>query len=117
MKIASNPILILAALALAMIACGPPRGFVDEQPRGDATTSDMGPTTCGGEGRCTTCACEVVEGSAMLEPMGRTERKTLAEERGESVLRMPIRLACQARFKAGIPGVVIVRKHGVRPPA
>ena len=75
------------------------------------------PTTCGGEGRCTTCACEVVEGSAMLEPMGRTERKTLAEERGESVLRMPIRLACQARFKAGIPGVVIVRKHGVRPPA
>jgi 2Fe-2S ferredoxin len=73
------------------------------------------PTTCGGEGRCTTCACEVVEGMRQLEPMGRTERKTLAEERGEGVLAQPVRLACQARIIADGP-VIVVRKAGVRPP-
>jgi 2Fe-2S ferredoxin len=73
------------------------------------------PTTCNGEGRCTTCACEVIEGAAALDPMGRTEQKTLVLERGESVLAMPVRLACQARIRDGSP--IVVRKAGVRPPA
>src|SRR4029077_15532339 len=28
------------------------------------------PTTCNGEARCTTCACEVIEGAALLTAMG-----------------------------------------------
>jgi len=70
------------------------------------------PTTCGGEGRCTTCACFVVEGIALLSDMGRSERKTLVEERGEGVLSQPVRLACQAR----VYGDVAVEKPGVRLP-
>jgi 2Fe-2S ferredoxin len=75
------------------------------------------PTTCGGEGRCTTCACEVLVGAALLEPMGRTEEKTLVEERGAGVLRTATRLACQARFRSGAEGGLSIRKQGVRPPA
>jgi 2Fe-2S ferredoxin len=70
------------------------------------------PTTCGGEGICTTCACTVEEGNEHLDEMGRGERKTLAEERGEAVLASGrIRLACQAR----VHGEVTVTKRGVRP--
>lgn len=72
------------------------------------------PTTCGGEGRCTTCACEVMEGAASLQGMGRAEQKALVYERGESVLRTATRLACQARVVGD--GPVVVRKPGVRPP-
>ena len=72
------------------------------------------PTTCGGEGRCTTCACEVIEGAGSLTPRGRTEEKALVYERGEGVLRTPTRLACQARVSAD--GFIVVRKPGVRPP-
>lgn len=74
------------------------------------------PTTCNGEGRCTTCACDIVEGAASLEPMGRTEQKTLVLERGEGVLATALRLACQARVQPGA-GAIVVRKQGVRPPA
>ncbi|MEX0751216.1 MAG: 2Fe-2S iron-sulfur cluster-binding protein [Dehalococcoidia bacterium] len=73
------------------------------------------PTTCGGEGRCTTCACEVTEGLESLTAMGRAEQRSLVYERGESVLRTPTRLACQARV-AG-EGAVVVRKPGVRRPS
>jgi len=72
------------------------------------------PTTCGGEGRCTTCACEIVEGAAALSSMGRSEEKTLVAERGPAVLRAPVRLACQARLRGA--ATVVVRKAGVRPP-
>jgi 2Fe-2S ferredoxin len=72
------------------------------------------PTTCGGEGRCTTCACDVVEGSSLLSEMGKAEQATLVEERGVSVLGTSVRLACQARVKG--EGVVVVRKPGVRRP-
>lgn len=72
------------------------------------------PTTCGGEGRCTTCACEVVEGGAAISPMGRAEERSLVAERGPSVLRTAVRLACQARLHGGV--TVIVKKAGVRPP-
>jgi 2Fe-2S ferredoxin len=74
------------------------------------------PTTCNGEGRCTTCACEIVEGAGSVEPMGRQEQKTLVLERGEAVLSTPLRLACQARIRSD-GHLVVVRKAGVRPPA
>jgi 2Fe-2S ferredoxin len=72
------------------------------------------PTTCGGEGRCTTCACEVVEHAEALSEMGRSERTTLVFERGEGVLGTPVRLACQARIRGDL--TVTVQKFGVRPP-
>lgn len=72
------------------------------------------PTTCGGEGRCTTCACEVIEGMASLTPRGRAEERSLVYERGEGVLRTNVRLACQARIAGD--AAVVVRKPGVRPP-
>lgn len=70
------------------------------------------PTTCGGEGICTSCACTIEEGEERLEPMGRGELKTLAAELGEpAVRRRRLRLACQARVR----GDVTVSKPGVRP--
>lgn len=74
------------------------------------------PTTCNGEGRCTTCACDVIEGAPSLDAMGRAERKSLVYERGEAVLATAVRLACQARLRPGASGTIIVRKAGVRPP-
>ena len=71
------------------------------------------PTTCGGEGRCTTCACVVVEGMDHLSERGRFEAKVLTEERGPAVLQSPIRLACQAH----VYGDVVVEKTGVRLPS
>ncbi len=67
------------------------------------------PTTCGGEGRCTTCACVIVEGAEGVEPMGRSERKALAEGRDEAAIGR-YRLACQTR----VHGDLVVEKPGVR---
>ena len=70
------------------------------------------PTTCGGKGICTSCACSVDSGDANLGPMGRSERKTLAEEMGEATIEARrLRLACQAIVR----GDVTVTKRGVRP--
>ena len=71
------------------------------------------PTTCGGEGRCTTCTCVVLRGMEHLSPRGRSEERVLAEERGASILERPVRLACQARVQGGD---VEVEKPGVRLP-
>ena len=69
------------------------------------------PTTCGGQGICTSCACSVTEGEENLEAMGRSERKTLSEELGEAAIQARrLRLACQARLH----GDVTVMKPGVR---
>jgi 2Fe-2S ferredoxin len=70
------------------------------------------PTTCGGEGRCTTCACVVLQGMDRLAPRGRSETRVLVDERGMSVLEKPVRLACQAQ----VYGDVTVEKTGVRRP-
>jgi len=70
------------------------------------------PTTCGGQGICTTCLAEVVEGGEHLLEMGRTERKTLVAERGEGILDRPVRLACQAIV---LGGPIVVTKPGVQP--
>ena len=77
------------------------------------------PTTCGGEGRCMTCACDVLEGAEALSEMGRSERNSLVDERGEGVLNTAVRLACQARIRSGAGSdmIVTVRKPGVRPSA
>jgi 2Fe-2S ferredoxin len=70
------------------------------------------PTTCGGQGICTSCACSVEAGGENLDAMGRGELKTMAEEMGEvSVRARRLRLACQAR----VHGDVVVTKRGVRP--
>ena len=69
------------------------------------------PTTCGGQGTCTTCLATVVGGSECLLGMSRSERKTIVAERGEAALRRPLRLACQAIVQGG---PIVVRKTGVR---
>jgi 2Fe-2S ferredoxin len=70
------------------------------------------PTTCGGQGICTSCACSIEAGEANLEPIGRGELKTMTEEMGEATVRARrLRLACQAR----VHGDVTVTKRGVRP--
>src|SRR6266566_4384864 len=70
------------------------------------------PTTCGGQGICTTCLSEVLEGADLLVDMGRGERKTLVAERGESILRRPVRLVCQAIVLEG--DMIKIAKPGVR---
>ena len=70
------------------------------------------PTTCGGEGRCTSCACLVVSGMEHLSPRGRSEERVLVEERGPKVLERPVRLACQTL----VYGDAEVEKAGVRLP-
>jgi len=70
------------------------------------------PTTCGGQGICTSCACTIQEGEDNLDPLGRSERKTLSTEFSEVTIRdRHLRLACQAR----IHGDIRVNKRGVRP--
>ncbi len=68
------------------------------------------PTTCGGQGECTTCAGIIVSGGESLSEMGRSERRSLVENRGADSLNKPIRLCCQAR----VYGDVKVQKPGVR---
>jgi ferredoxin, 2Fe-2S len=68
------------------------------------------PTTCGGQGECTTCAGVITSGGDHLSEMGRSERKSLLENRGAAALNKPIRLCCQAR----VYGDVEVQKPGVR---
>lgn len=69
------------------------------------------PTTCGGQGICTTCLTEIVSGAPALAEMGRYEQKTLTMERGKSILARPVRLACQTHILHD--GEVIVSKPGV----
>ena len=68
------------------------------------------PTTCGGEGRCTTCAAIVRSGEENLSEMEPSERKTIAAELGAAALERGVRLACQAR----VLGDVELLKLGVR---
>lgn len=69
------------------------------------------PTTCGGQAICTTCMCRIEAGAENLDDIGRTELKTMTEERSEAMVREHnLRLACQAR----VSGDVTVNKRGVR---
>jgi 2Fe-2S ferredoxin len=93
-----------------------PLGIEIEVPQGETIMSAaqaLGyywPTTCGGEGRCTTCACRVVSGGENLSPRGRSEERVLVSERGPKVLDEPVRLACQTQAY----GDAVVEKPGVR---
>ena len=68
------------------------------------------PTTCGGQGRCTTCALTVVSSAENLSDMGHSERQAIEAELGPMALARGTRLACQAR----VLGDVVVLKPGVR---
>ncbi len=46
--------------------------------------------------------------------MGRSERKTLVAERGEAILKRPVRLACQAAVLRDGTIVVTSRAYGRR---
>jgi 2Fe-2S ferredoxin len=70
------------------------------------------PTTCGGQGLCTTCLSEIVSGAGSLVEMGRYERRMLTSERGPSILNRPVRLACQTVIQGA--GPVVLQKPGVR---
>jgi len=97
-----------------------PEGHEFEVPVGETlmgTARSLGyywPTTCGGQGVCTTCLTEVTSGAELLAEMSRSERKTLAAERGEAILARPVRLACQAAVLR--EGEIVVTKTGVRAP-
>ena len=72
------------------------------------------PTTCGGQGICTSCKCTIDDGAENLDAMGRSEARTLVEEMGgnaATLAKRGLRLACQAR----VQGDVTVTKRGVRP--
>ncbi len=69
------------------------------------------PTTCGGQGICTSCACTIDDGGENLDEIGRSELKTLSEEMGRGAVEARrLRLACQAR----VYGDVTITKRGVR---
>lgn len=70
------------------------------------------PTTCGGRGECTTCACTILTGKEHVSEMGRFEAKSLLAGRGRGALAQGLRLACQTQ----VFGDVVVQKPGVRPP-
>src|SRR5947209_590376 len=95
-----------------------PAGYQIEVPLGETIMAGARaagyhwPTTCGGRGECTTCACTVLAGAENLEPMGRFEQGALVEGRGRGALQSSLRLACQARIR----GDVEVRRAGVLPP-
>jgi 2Fe-2S ferredoxin len=54
------------------------------------------PSTCGGQGRCTSCTMRVVAGHANLSPMSSKERAQLASLAGRKKTDT-LRLACQAQ--------------------
>jgi 2Fe-2S ferredoxin len=93
-----------------------PQGIVVDAKSGETVMSAAQaagfywPTTCGGEGRCTTCATIVVSGGENLSDVGRSERKTMEAEMGPDAIKRTMRLACQAR----VSGDVVVVKPGLR---
>ncbi len=68
------------------------------------------PTLCNGDGTCTICFVEVVEGADRLSPIGPVERRALDVLPGRRLYEGVVRLACQARPA----GRVVVKKTGVR---
>lgn len=96
-----------------------PRGIAIEAKKGTtimAAAQAQGyywPTTCAGEGRCSTCATAVLGGAENLSSMGRSEERTLVAELGPRSIERGLRLACQVRLEGD--GDVEVEKVGVRP--
>ncbi len=94
-----------------------PHGFVVEAEDGETIMGAAErhgyrwPTLCHGEGTCSICWAEVLDGEGNLGPMRDNERETV--EMLSPYLRAgrKVRLACQAR----VNGDITVRKPGVRP--
>lgn len=70
------------------------------------------PTSCDGDGDCTLCWMEVVDGAEHLTGPTDIEVRWVRHFAGARLLKGPARLACQAR----VEGPVTVRKRGVVPP-
>jgi 2Fe-2S ferredoxin len=71
------------------------------------------PTVCDGDGVCTVCWMEVLEGADQLTGRTEVEDRWLRNFRGGRFCKGDLRLACQAV----VEGAVSVRKKGVRPTA
>ena len=71
------------------------------------------PTLCQGQGNCTLCHCQILEGVENLAPAAAREGEQLGLVMGSfpGVSDGSVRLACQAQVR----GPVVVRKAGVRP--
>ena len=69
------------------------------------------PTSCGGQGECSSCIFVVVSGKENLSSIGKWEARALSQVMGNRAPNGDIRLACQAR----VLGDVEVEKRGVRP--
>ena len=71
------------------------------------------PTLCQGQGTCTLCHCQVLDGVENLAPPSawEVEHLGLVMGRFRGVSDGSVRLACQAQVR----GPVVVRKAGVRP--
>ena len=68
------------------------------------------PTTCHGDGTCSVCWMEVLEGDEHLPPTGDREQEGLQQFAGRRFIKNPVRLACQTT----VEGDVVVQKKGVR---
>ena len=70
------------------------------------------PTICHGDGTCTACWIEILEGEDNVGSIDETEARGLESLRMKRLLKGPARLACQL-----VPtGAVRVRKNGAAPP-
>jgi ferredoxin, 2Fe-2S len=69
------------------------------------------PTSCEGDGDCTVCWMEVIDGAGNLSPRTPIEERWLRNFAAARLLKGEARLACQAQ----VSGPVSVRKRGVRP--
>jgi len=93
-----------------------PSGIELDIPAGDTlmqSARDQGlywPTACEMQCRCATCFILVIEGAENLSPMGRAEKEALINQRGQTALNEPVRLACQTQ----VLGNMRCRKIGVR---
>jgi ferredoxin len=73
------------------------------------------PSVCGGVGSCRSCFMVVTDGEELLEPVGPWEEEGLNAIGARPGTSGVVRLACQARVRAGAVGHVVVDKRGVRP--
>ncbi len=74
------------------------------------------PTVCGGQGSCRACVMVVTDGEDLLEPVEPWEQEGINAIGARPGTAGAVRLACQARVRAGAVGRVVVAKRGVRPP-
>jgi ferredoxin, 2Fe-2S len=67
------------------------------------------PTTCYGDGTCSVCWMEILQGEDNLSAMEAAEEEGLANFSGRRFIKAPVRLACQVTCR----GDAVVKKKGV----